>query len=783
MAFSTFDILIALDVQSRGGGVLGALQRDLASTITGVRNLGAAFSDTTRLAQEAAGAQNALSAASLRLQQAQKTQAALSAGGFGVAARDVQEYTAALAEQRAAAEASTLAQQRLAASMAGPGAALARVGEAAGPLVATTAVLALGAALQHAVSDANAFNEALSKVQANTGEAAQSMARISQAALDLGASGTTPYTATQLAAGTLVPLSHQIPAQTVARALPLYSQLSAVLREPDTTTAASAIGALQASFGAGGAKGATVASLRNFANMVAAAEQFGGLTNPGQIAATVGRFAGPSALAGVRAPEALTFVAAQTYGGLSALRATQNLTTLESALLVKPTATTQRLAAALGIAVGPGAQEQYGGFFPYLQAIYQRTVGVSPRLGGMVLAQLLGQRNATSGLELVQRTVGLADLQAQAQRTATAEGRHVLQTAYDATQRSPTQQWKDTLSRLDTDLTTVGTTLTKQTQPALLAFTNATLLYAEAVGEAALKVGGSAGGIVENITKSAPWGALMGNNPFAQFLHTIMTPDWIGAIAKLSAPAWQGATSASGVRAAISGPQFPSAFPVDARTFIAPTRQPVGPLRTAPPNAAPGITALRALRAGPSAPAARTPVPVLTVPTAPSAFVIPTVRVPLGPVETPALRAARERDARLQSAAALLPGAARTRTTRPRTGLTGPELIRRTPGGMFDPQAIFASQGAAWGASVVQLAGGRANPQAEQIHLLQQQLRQSEQQNGFLRELVRQLQLGNVLSRQQVAELDRLGALPGGTSTNVPRPTVAAPRSHVAAVR
>jgi len=159
------------------------------------------------------------------------------------------------------------------------------------------------------------------------------------------------------------------------------------------------------------------------------------------------------------------------------------------------------------------------------------------------------------------------------------------------------------------------------------------------------------------------------------------------------------------------------------------------------------------------------------------------VRAPLGPVETPALRAARERDARQQAALRAGATTTRARTTRPRAGLTGPELIRRTPGGMFDPQAIFASQAAAWGSSVVQLAGGRANPQAELIRHLQQQLAKDDQQLAFLREVVRQLQLGNVLSRQQVAELDRLGALPGGTSTNVPRPTVAAPRSHVAAVR
>ena len=74
MPFSTYDILIALDVQSRGGGVLGVLQRDLASAATGVRNLGAAMSDTTRLAQQAASAQNALVAATSRLAAEQRLQ-------------------------------------------------------------------------------------------------------------------------------------------------------------------------------------------------------------------------------------------------------------------------------------------------------------------------------------------------------------------------------------------------------------------------------------------------------------------------------------------------------------------------------------------------------------------------------------------------------------------------------------------------------------------------------------------------------------------------------------
>ena len=146
MPFSTYDILIALDVQSRGGGVLGVLQRDLASAATGVRNLGAAMSDTTRLAQQAASAQNALVAATSRLAAEQRLQQSFAASGIPLAAQDMKAYTAALGEHQAAAEASALAQQRLAASMAGPGAAMAGLGGVAvtGGVVAGAAALYTG---------------------------------------------------------------------------------------------------------------------------------------------------------------------------------------------------------------------------------------------------------------------------------------------------------------------------------------------------------------------------------------------------------------------------------------------------------------------------------------------------------------------------------------------------------------------------------------------------------------------------------------------------------------
>jgi hypothetical protein len=780
MPFSTYDILIALDVQSRGGGVLGVLQRDLASAATGVRNLGAAMSDTTRLAQQAASAQNALVAATSRLAAEQRLQQSFAASGIPLAAQDMKAYTAALGEHQAAAEASALAQQRLAASMAGPGAAMAGLGGVAvtGGVVAGAAALYTG---YQAMQASLQLTQSVQDIIATTVQQQSAAAPVRQAVLAEVGTGER-YTPQQLTAA-LYPLL----------STPLFQTRGGGLDVPAFQAALRQVTLQVQPVGAQNITAITQADVFAANAFHLSAQQFSrvvdtitkgvaiGSAEPTAFATGISTIGQPAYAAGVSLQEAAgAFAEASNVSARFRFQA-QDLARLFSDVTMaqarRPPAET-RTAHALGVSslFGPGAFARAGGLAPWLQQLQTATAG--PYQQQLLEALFHNTTSLTAIRGLLGNLPQTLDVMKQV-----AQSGDSTRTAADLAARGQQAQVQALSAHWQRDLITLGDTLNTTVTPALVTFGNAALLYGEALAAAALKIGGTAGGVMENITKSAPWGALMGNNPFAQFLHTIMTPDWIGAIAKLSAPTWQSATSAAGVRAAITGPQFPSAFPVDARTFIAPTRQPVGPLRTAPPPEAPGITALRALRAGPSAPAPRTPVPVLTVPTAPSAFVLPAVRAPLGPVETPALRAARERDARQQAALRAGATTTRARTTRPRAGLTGPELIRRTPGGMFDPQAIFASQAAAWGSSVVQLAGGRANPQAELIRHLQQQLAKDDQQLAFLREVVRQLQLGNVLSRQQVAELDRLGALPGGTSTNVPRPTVAAPRSHVAAVR
>jgi hypothetical protein len=375
----------------------------------------------------------------------------------------------------------------------------------------------------------------------------------------------------------------------------------------------------------------------------------------------------------------------------------------------------------------------------------------------------------------VQRTVGFGQAQRQAQQTAGAEGRGVLQTALDATQRSQAQQLKDVSARFTTDLTTLGTTLTQTVTPALVGFANAALMYAELLGHAAGMFGDTVGMVARQVGQSGVWSALTGNNLFARGLREIATPAWItdlikgeyNLVQKLTAPpatpavypaTFMGPIPAGATRAPLPPPQLtlPVGFigPVPAGERRAPVVLPAGTL-------------------GPLLPGERRAAPTAQLP--------PTFIGPLAPGETRmSLQQAATR-ARQEAAlrAALAPAARRGA----RAGIVGPELIRPLDRGQYDPLALFNAQRATWGTSIVQLAGGQADTARQQIRILQQALAKDDQQLAFLREVVRQLQLGNALSQTQARELDHLGLLLGSTANNPPPPGRAHGRQLTAGVR
>jgi hypothetical protein len=804
---STFEILLLLNSRYTGQGSIGLLVRDVQQAAVSVTRLGTAFQSTSKLAQAAATAQNQLVVAN---RAAAVVQQAL-ATNTNTTATQMLAYQQIVRDQQVAQADAAGAAAALDAKMGGLAGTLGGLATAA----AVAGVVALGMAIKSAVEDANNFNEALSKVQANTGATTASMAQLGQAALNLGASGQTPFNASVLAAGTLVPLSHQIPARTVAAALPIYSQLAQVLRLPDLTEAASAVGALQATYGAGGARGATKASLAAYANMVAAAEQFGGVTNPGQIASTVGRFAGPSRVAGITAPEALTFVAAQTLAGLPALRATQNLTTLESALFIKPTATAQKMAARLGIGIGPGAAVAAGGLFPYLQQLYARTVGVDPRKGGQVLAQILGQKNALAGLSLVASTVGFPGLEAQTQRTATAERRGVLRAAFNVSQQSPVQQWAEVQARLHTDLTTFGTVITRHFEPPALQLAGAMLKSAEdfatMLGQGGNRIGNALAevqrssvartlgrGVGEAAGAGTPLGRAAQTTTSDARLLLLGGP--VGLAAFTAKTVWDavGGIAGSGAGRAVAGVLHALtsnlANPPGAYTnsqaardaydamLVARNRAAFGP-QLPPGLSSSAILARRqAAMAGPIAAEARRTSPL---PPGLSSSAIESRRLSRMQQAYDRQAAARDRQAaasRLAAAAALLPGGSTTatRAAARRTARVGPELIRQTGQDYYDRYALFTEARAAYGGSAVRLVGGQAGAQQEALRKADQQIAQMREMIGSLENIVRTLLSGNAMTRQELAYWQQLigtvnrPAAASPTSPPTPRRTIGA---------
>jgi hypothetical protein len=795
LAFTTYDILIALDVQSRGGGVLGVLSRDIANAASGVRTLGAAFSDTTRLAQQAATAQNALAAATARLSAEQKAQSALLSSGVGVAASDMEAYTAAQARHQVAADASTAANARLAASMAGPGAALAGLGG-----LGVTAAVAGGALAAYgaysAVRQSMAYHQQVADIVAQTTMQPQDVAPLAAGVLRLV--GQRERYSPQQILTALYPLLSS-GAFTAANVLPALRTV-VTQAQPAGAAALPTLGL------------ADVAALQGFGLKVS---QFGaavdviskgvavGQAETAAYARGLGTFAQSAAKAGVTLADAAGAYAQQTRLSPRFLLDAQQL----NALFYQVRQATQpargaRVEAALGISglFGPGAIGRAGGLPAWLEQLQTATAG--PYQQQLLQAMFANKAAATSlsgmiGTNLVPALGVIAQLQQS--RGATAAAGAISTSQLQSQLDSLGARWsRDTIAMGDamTHLAQgIGTTLA----PAFVLLAGGALTAAEALG----KVAGTAGGQAQSGFGRISWPRVPG-------LPTIGMPDTLRQIQEAiqhGLPGWlqtafgnapmrphpapslaspvPGALGPSGMLplrpgeqpalATARGPVYPETRLPSGRTYA----QTVEGFGEAAARAY--ATSLYGAYHAPAQPASGTLAQLQA-----AAGLRPSVPTTLAEQASAAATRQVDEAARLRRQQAALAAITGTHAARAgaHPGLTGPELIRPADRGIYDPLALFAQQRATWGSSIVQLAGSRADSHMQQqLRLLQEQLRHSQQQNEFLRELVRQQQLGNALSQAQIRELDRMGMLLGSTANNPPPPGRGHGRQLTAGVR
>lgn len=386
----------------------------------------------------------------------------------------------------------------------------------------TVGIAALGATIT-AAKDAAAFTSAEAQVAANTGVPLSQVRGAGESALNLAASGKSPINATADVQGLLYAYSAQIAPSVIKQALPLFAQVAGIQGQPTTDLAVNAITDLQAAFGGGG-KSATLQSLTYFADMLEKSEQVGKVP-PGAIAGIVSKFAPSAILSHESLPDTLAAISKMTDSGASAQLASTYLTSLNTSLFLKPTATTQKIAANYGIELGANAVKDQGGgsLFQYLDLIKQRVPEA-------LLGQFLSNARSIKGfglLDLAQGGEGGLQFSAGLANANRASGGTTAQ-QFAVSQQGVMQQLADTSARFHADMTTVGTYLLKDVLPPLLTAAGLFLGFAESLPGAANKAGSVLDTVAKTLHMTKGDLVTLGTGPFAPISWAVQHPTQIG---------------------------------------------------------------------------------------------------------------------------------------------------------------------------------------------------------------------------------------------------------------
>ena len=430
--------------------------------VTGARSLTVTLSDTTRIVDlytaslaKMDAAQTAAAASMARMNLTQST----GANGIGGAADRTIANDLSGGPSFRVPGGNISPNGRVSGGVGGFGASFAGVGAAAlaGGLVAAGA----GYIGFKSVQDASQYWSALSQSAAQSGTLQNSsqLQSFGQGILQYAGGGKSPYSATTLAQGVEMPLAAGYSTQALLQALPNIAQLAKQNNAPDLTNADKLITTLAAAMGTGAKS--TGAQLQSYADFASRAEQ---LTTaaPGLITTSLPTVLGSLPGTGVDANDAtaLLLKAGQANPGRLQQMATSERQFIQSTQ-VKPTAGAQAMASKLGLAIGSGSADAYGGIIPYIQAIENATGGNANEI-----SQLLPQKNAMQFFNSVMMGGGTGAAAGFASSLSNATGTN--NNAFTQLSQGTSQQWDQTMTRLNADMITMGTTLNQTVVPALI---------------------------------------------------------------------------------------------------------------------------------------------------------------------------------------------------------------------------------------------------------------------------------------------------------------------------
>lgn len=331
-----------------------------------------------------------------------------------------------------------------------------------------------------AAQDASQFWSALAQTGAQSGTTnpggiladPTKFRQFGQGILNYGASGKDPYSVTTLATGVEPLLAHGYSAAAVQGAMKSIAQFSAQNKAPDISASVSLVNTLAAL--QGGAPGSqTAAQLAGYAGFGSRAEQLTTL-RPGELNVALPRLLSSLSGTGVSAADATGMMIKMGTINPSASRDASAMIRLISDI-ASPTAAAKKEAAAIGVGIGPGAIDAYGGIYGYLAAV-QGGLGTGPG-AAQGAHRIFGQTNALQGYNALLAGGGLRQTAGYTTQLGLAGDNS--QTAFDQLSKGTGQQTTQLMVRLNADMTTLGTTINDRVTPALIKMADDTLKAAE----------------------------------------------------------------------------------------------------------------------------------------------------------------------------------------------------------------------------------------------------------------------------------------------------------------
>lgn len=473
----------------------------------------------------------------------------------------IDSYTAALARMDAAQLAAAASQGLLsrsgAANLLGGGGSRGSVGgvlatgAALGPggLAAAATVYAAVKATQAASSFWSAVAQA--GAQSDTLQSPGAMQSFGQGLLNYAAGGRSPYSATTLAQGAEVPLASGYSVSALQQAIPAIARLAAQNGASNLDAADQLVTTLASAFGPG--PRASGAQLSSYADFASRAETLTKL-QPGVLTTALPIVLSALPGTGVSAADATSLLLKVGTVNPVARTDAQAIRQLIQSTQVKPTAGASSEASSIGLAIGPGSAQAYGGILGWIQAL-QTTSGGNVN----TISKILTQKNALSAYNDIIMGGGLA--QAAGYGTALNNAGGTGQRVYNELSLGTQQQEAQLAARFNADMVTLGTTINTNVVPHLLDLANAALKGAEDLGTAFTKSAPSTA-----IPRSIPAPSNVPQGPLSTYsipdiIHNLtgwgITNPFGGSAAATAVASGHRPSGGAGLPANVAGPLLP----------------------------------------------------------------------------------------------------------------------------------------------------------------------------------------------------------------------------------